>query len=781
MRAAAVVALLVAGPGSTLGATKAPPPVEMFPLRDVRLLEGPFRDAQRRDLAYLLRLDPDRLLHTFRLNAGLPTTARPYGGWEAPAVELRGHSLGHYLTACALLYEATGDERLRSRALAIVAELRKVQQALPARGMHPGYLSAFPEEFFDRVEARRAVWAPYYTLHKIMAGLLDVHRTTGDAAALEVVKGMASWVGFRAGRLTDEQWQKMLETEFGGMEDVLAELFALTGDPEHLRLSRLFDHRALFDPLARGDDPLDGLHANTQIPKAIGAARDCELTGAERYCVVSETFWRRVALHRSYAIGGHSEDEHFSPVAHLSRHLGEATAETCNTYNMLKLTGRLFRRDADPRRIDFYERGLFNHILASNDPATGMMTYYVSMMPGSFRTYSTPEDSFWCCVGTGMENPPRYGEAIYAREGDALLVNLFLASELAWREKGLVLRQETRFPDEARTRLAFRLEKPVVLALRLRHPSWAEGGLSVGVNGESVKVAGGPGSYATLEREWKDGDVVEVHLPMTLRFEAMADDPGVGAFLYGPVVLAADLGAEGLDERARYGSAAPEVRLDERPPAPVLVAASPAEALLRVKPAGSPLVFRTEGLGRPRDVELRPFFRLADRRYTVYFDVLTEAEWSARRARTGAAAEGEAAVAARTVDAVTPGVTAEETAHALEETGSDRGWFEGRPYRSAGGRGSFGYSLKLPPSGPASVRVTYWGGESRRHRFEVLVEGEPIATQSLFDDRPGEVFPVEYPIPDRLTRGRERARVAFRPAPGGSAAAVFDVRVVRPR
>ena len=284
--AIAVVVLLVALWAPRSRRRRCAPAAQAFPLRDVRILDGPFRDAQQRDLAYLLSLDPDRLLHTFRLNAGLPTTAKPYGGWEAPSVELRGHSLGHYLTACALLYEATGDERLKARALGLVAELRKVQQALPARGMNPGYLSAFPEELFDRVEARKGVWAPYYTLHKIMAGLLDVHRATGDPAALEAVKGMAAWVGLRAKGLDDAQWQAMLETEFGGMQDVLTELYVTTGDPEHLRLARLFDHRSVFDPLARGEDPLDGLHANTQIPKAIGAARDCEVTGEARYCAV---------------------------------------------------------------------------------------------------------------------------------------------------------------------------------------------------------------------------------------------------------------------------------------------------------------------------------------------------------------------------------------------------------------------------------------------------------------------------------------------------------------
>jgi DUF1680 family protein len=776
----AFVVLLVAGCGSTVAAVPARPAAQAFPLRDVRILEGPFRDAQQRDLAYLLSLDPDRLLHTFRLNAGLPTTAQPYGGWEAPAVELRGHSLGHYLTACALLYEATGDERLKARAIGLVAELRKVQLALPSRGMSPGYLSAFPEELFDRVEARKGVWAPYYTLHKIMAGLLDVYRVTGDPAALEAVKGMASWVGFRSSRLTPLQWQAMLETEFGGMQDVLTELYVTTGDPEHLRLARLFDHRAVFDPLARGEDPLDGLHANTQIPKAIGAALDCEVTGEARYCAVAETFWQRVALHRSYAIGGHSEDEHFSPVTHLSRHLGESTAETCNTYNMLKLTRRLFLRDALPARIDFYERGLFNHILASQDPATGMVTYYVALKPGAWRSYSTPEDSFWCCVGTGMENPARYGEAIYARQGDTLLVNLFLASELTWREKGLTLRQETRFPDEDRTRLVLRLEKPARFALRLRRPVWAQDGFAVSVNGQAQAVESGPGSYATIEREWRDGDVVEARLPMSLRFEPTPDDPTRGAFLYGPIVLAADLGAEGLDAKARYGPSAPEVRLAELPPAPVLIAASAAEALARVKPAPGPLQFRTEGIGQPGDVLLRPFFRLADRRYAVYFDVLTEAAWAERQARAGAAARALAAVEKRTVDSVEAGRPEAEKAKGLQEKSSDAWSLEGRRCRSARYGGTFTYSLRLPKEGPVALRVAYWGGESRRHVFEVVAEGETIATQSLFDDRPGEVLEVEYPLAERLTRGRERLRVGFRTGPETSTGAVFEVRIVRP-
>jgi hypothetical protein len=755
---------------------------EFFPRADVRLLDGPFLDAQRRDTAYLLQLDPDRLLHTFRKNAGLPTTAKPLGGWEAPEVELRGHTLGHYLTACALMYESTGDERLKQRALAIVAELARVQQALVKRGANPGYLSAFPETFFDRLERRENVWAPYYTLHKILAGVLDVHRVTGDPTALEIARGMARWVAFRASRLSEAQWQALLETEFGGMQEALTELYRRTGDTAHLALARRFDHRAVFDPLARGEDRLDGLHANTQIPKAIGAALDCELTGDPRYCAVARTFWERVALHRSYVIGGHSEYEHFSPTRCLSCHLGVRTAETCNTYNILKLTRLLFELDADPSRLDFYERGLMNHILASQDPATGMVIYHLALKPGAWRTYATPEDSFWCCVGTGLENPARYGEAIYARQDDALLVNMFLASELTWREKGLTLRQETAFPDEGRTRLVLRLTQPTRFALRLRHPSWAAGALGVTVNGQALPVTSRPGTFASLEREWRDGDRVDVQLPMSLRIEAMPDDPSVVAFLYGPIVLAADLGSQGLDASRRYGPQAPEMADEDTPAIPVLVASDSAEALKRVQPAAEPLAFRTAGLGRPADVELRPLFRLADRRYTVYFDLLNEAGLSRRRGRAEHEAQAVAALGVRTVDRVTPGDAKDEAAHALEQKNSEAGRFEGRLHRLAfWGGGDFSYQLRLPASGPVLVGFTCWGGESRHHTYEVIVDGEVIGTQKLFDDDPGNVLRVEMPIPERLTQGRERVRVGFRPvAIGGSIGAIFDVRILTP-
>ena len=547
MKQAALLLLILAvqgagdAPAPAQAGKKAAPRAYPFDLRQVRLLDGPFRDAMVRDQKYLRSLDGDRLLHMFRITAGLPSPARPYGGWEQPNVELRGHSLGHYLSACALMYASTGDSYFKLKTEGIVAALAQVQQAMPSRGFHEGYLSAFPEELFDRVDAAQRVWAPYYTLHKIMAGLLDAYRLCGNRQALDILVRLADWVEFRVDRLSQDRQQRALDTEFGGMMEVLEDLYGVTGDTRYLRTARKFDHRRLFDPLARGEDTLNGLHANTQIPKAIGAARDYELTGEKRYRDIAAFFWQRVAHFRSYVIGGNSDGEMFFPPETFSQRLDPNSAETCNTYNMLKLTRHLFAWEPTADTMDFYERGLYNHILASQDPATGMMTYYVPLKPGAFKTFSTPEESFWCCVGTGMENHAKYGDT-------ALFVNLFIASELHWKEKGLVVRQETRFPEEDATRLVFTSPKPVRLALKIRHPLWAAG-MELTLNGRSIAVRSDPGSYFALERAWRSGDVVTVRFPMSLHMEAMPDDPAVVAFLYGPIVLAGDLGKEGMEGR----------------------------------------------------------------------------------------------------------------------------------------------------------------------------------------------------------------------------------------
>lgn len=747
-----------------------------FALTEVRLLDGPFREAMLRDQQFLLSLDLDRLLHTFRLNAGLPSSATPLGGWEAPEVELRGHSLGHFLTASALMYASTGDARFKARADAVVAELAKVQEVLATRA-NAGYLSAFPEEFFDRLEKRQRVWAPYYTLHKIMAGLLDAHELCGNPQALDVLLKMAGWVKLRMERLTDEERQAALETEFGGMNEVLANLYAVTGNPEHLRLARYFDHRAVFDPLARGEDKLDGLHANTQIPKAIGAAREYELSGETRYRDIASFFWERVAQHRSYVTGGHSDNESFFPIERFSQHLGAASAETCNTYNMLKLTRHLFAWAPSAELMDFYERALLNHILASQDPATGMMIYYCPLKPGAFKTYSKPDASFWCCVGTGMENHAKYADTIYFHGDDSLYVNLFVPSELTWREKGLVVRQETRFPEEDATRLTLQPDPPRRLAVKIRYPAWAQSGITVTVNGRNEKVSATPGSYLTLERQWKKGDVIEVRLPMSLRQEAMPDDAKTVALLYGPLVLAGDLGREGLSESVRYGPSAPPMRRVTPIEAPALVIADPQKLLSSVRLVpGTPVAFRTEGVGRPRDLALVPFYKASDQRYTVYWNVYTPAEWDARQAALAASDRRRRAIAGATLDLVNVDDPQSERDHGYRGEGSSEWSFEGRKVREAR-TGWFSYDLKVRPDEPMALVFTYKGIEGRPRSFDVLVDGEMVATKTV-EYHPTELLDAEYRIPESLTRGKERVTVKFQSHGDEPTASISEVRVV---
>jgi DUF1680 family protein len=759
-------------------ADKVVPVVRPFPLEEVRVLDGPFRDAMVRDQQFLLGLDPDRLLHNFRVTAGLPSSAQPLGGWEGPDVELRGHSVGHYLSALALMYASTGDARFKTRADLIVGELAKVQAAFARHGFHEGYLSAFPEELIDRVEQRRPVWAPYYTLHKIMAGLLDVYEHCNNPEALAVLERQAAWVKFRMDRLSRDQQQAVLGTEFGGMNEVLANLYAVTGNPDHLRLAKAFDHDAVFGPLADGIDPLDGLHANTQIPKMLGAAREYELTGDVRYRSIATTFWTRVAKYRSYANGGHSDDEHFFPIDQFSFHLGAESSETCNTYNMLKLTRHIFSWTPSAELMDFYERGLYNHILASQDPLTGGVIYYCPLKPGAFKTFSTATDSFWCCVGTGMENHAKYPDSIYFHGDNTLFVNLFISSALTWHERGLVVNQETRFPEEDTTRLTIGAERPVQLALNIRYPSWAMDGISVSVNGQGEPIPTSPGSYVSVAREWHTGDVVQVTLPMRLRTEPLPGNARTMALFFGPIILVGDLGTTGLDDSRRYGPTSPELSKVSGVDVPGLVSAHD-DVLTHISPVKEhPLTFQTIGLAQPRDVTLVPFYRAAATRYTVYWRRFTPQEWKTYRTALNSAARRRQDIEARTIDVVDVDSVESERGHALAgQSEPRRPWFEGRSGRDSRS-GAFGYTLKVVADVPIVIATTCRGGDGQTRAFDILVDGEVIGSDTL-PLGPAELVDREYPVPASLTRGKSAVTVTFRPHARAITGAVFEVRTLR--
>lgn len=734
---------------------------QAFALSDVRLLDGPFLHAQELDRRYLRSLDPDRLLHNFYVNAGLPSSAEPLGGWEAPDCELRGHFVGHYLSACAKMVASTGDETLRHNADRVVAGLARCQQALGS-----GYLSAFPETFIDRVETRQRVWAPWYTLHKILAGLLDMYLDCDNKQALAVAQKMAAWTKRRTDKLTEEQMQSMLDTEHGGMNEVLANLYAVTGDKDDLALSLRFNHRAVLDPLAHCEDHLTGLHANTQIPKVIGAARQYELTGDERLRTLATFFWKVVTQERSYVIGGHSDGERFSPKESLSHYLSAHTTETCNTYNMLKLTRHLFMWDPKAEYADYYERALYNHILASQNPETGMMCYYVSLRPGSHKIYSTPTDSFWCCTGTGVENHAQYGDSIYFHDGnETLFVNLFIASELTWKAKGITLRQETRFPEEAQTRFVFACAHPVRLALRIRHPGWAGSGFRILVNGKEIAMDSAPDSYATVSRVWKSGDNVEVLLPMALRTEAFHDDPHRLALLDGPIVLCGEVA--------------------EKKPVPDIVStdgrildgltSTPGKPLCFT---GSPRLFHATGQPEGTDVSLMPFFATADRSYTVYWDVLTPDQFKAKEQAYEAEIARQKEMAARMVDSVHPGERQSERDHAFAGEATYAGDFGDRHWRDARNGGWFAYTLKVLPGAPQELVCTYWGGDDGRE-FDVFVDGVKLAMQRLDNRHPGKFFDVVYPIPAELLQDKKTITIRFQGEPGRSAGGVFGCMVLK--
>jgi len=592
-----------------------------FNLKQVRLLDGPFKEAMERDARYLKALEPDRLLHNFRVNAGLPSSAEPLGGWEKPDVELRGHTVGHFLSACALMYASTGDEELKTKADRLVAELAKCQEALGPSG----YLSAFPEEFIDRVEATERVWAPYYTLHKILAGLLDMYIHCGNTQALSIAEGMAGWVKMRTDRLDQEHMQRMLDkTEQGGMNDVLSNLYAATGKAEYFELARRFDQLSYTEPLSSYRDELKGLHVNSFIPNMIGTAREFELTGDPVLHRIATFFWDQVVSARSYATGGTSNDEAWRTEPYkMASELGPYSHESCCTYNMLKLTRHLFSWSTDPHYADYYERALINGILPTQNPEDGMMMYYVPMASGLFKTFMTPRNSFWCCTGTGMENHAKYGDSIYFHHDDSLYVNLFLASELTWREKGVRIRQETNFPEHGRTALFIKVNKPVELTLHIRIPYWVGKQGYVEINGLKLETFSSPGSFLTLKRKWKNGDRIDVFLPMKLHLQPMPDDPNLAAIMYGPLVLAGQLGDVELPLEEIYGKYGPTVD-----PVAVPYLSPPSDELDSwIRPMdGEPLTFRTEGAGKPEDVALVPFYKLFGQRYAIYWEFRSDSQ-----------------------------------------------------------------------------------------------------------------------------------------------------------
>ena len=593
-----------------------PPRLVPFALDDVQLTAGPLVDAREWNRGYMMRLPNDRLLHNFRVTAGLLSTARPLGGWEAPDEELRGHFAGHYLSACALMYASTGDAAVKTKGDELVAAIAVCQTALNANG----YVSAFPDELFERLDRRVKVWAPFYTLHKIMAGLLDMYMFTGNRQALDVDLKLACWVDAWTARKSELHMQDILNTEYGGMGEVLYNLAAVTKDDRWAVTGDRFVKKIFYTPLAQRQDKLKGLHANTHMPQVISAARRFELSSDPRFSEVAEFFWQTVSGSRSYATGGSANTESWLTNAnHVALEMKASShhQECCCAYNMMKLSRHLYSWSGDPRYVDYYERNLLNHRLGTIQPNTGLTTYFLSMSPGAWKTRCTEDDTFWCCTGSAVEEFSKLNDTIYFHDEDGIYLNLFVASSLRWKQNGVRLRQETRFPENGATLVTIEAAPPKEWALHLRIPSWTTSENAVKINGHELEIAGTPGSYLPLRRTWKAGDTIELELPMKLTAEPLPDDSAQRAFLYGPIVLAGQFPLGRIDEALMHNQG-PE--LAELPPfnAPALVAMSDRLADW-IKPiTGEPLAFRT--IGQTQDVELRPISRSWGR-FAVYFTV----------------------------------------------------------------------------------------------------------------------------------------------------------------
>jgi DUF1680 family protein len=590
------------------------PRVRAFAPEEVQLDPGPLQQARDWNRAYMMRLPNDRLLRNFRINAGIASDAQPLGGWEAPHSELRGHFVGHYLSAAAQLYAATGDAAIKTKADGIVAGIAECQRKLD----NNGYVSAYPTELFDRLDRRAGVWAPFYTLHKIMAGLLDMHVYAASGQALDVVVALANWVDVWTADKPEEHMQDILRTEYGGMNDVLYNLAAVTENDRWAQTGDRFTKKIFFTPLALRQDQLKGLHANTHMPQVVGAARRYELSSDARFRNVAEFFWETIAESRTYATGGSANTESWLTNAnHLALEMQASShhQECCCSYNMMKLTRHLFDWTSDAKYIDYYERNLFNHRLGAIQPETGLTIYFLSMSPGAWKTLCTEDQTFWCCTGSALEEFAKLNDTIYSHDDDGLYVNLFVSSQLHWKDRGIRLHQVTRFPESDRTKLTVQASPAKAWTLHLRVPSWMTSDSSVHINGQAIPAAGSPGSYLAIHRMWKAGDRIEFVTPMPLRAESPRDDSSKQAFLYGPIVLAGQFPRDGIDDSLMHNQG-PE--LAELPPFPVpTLSSASGDPEKWIKPVqGQPLTFRT--IGQARDVTLKPLNESWDR-FVVYW------------------------------------------------------------------------------------------------------------------------------------------------------------------
>lgn len=739
-----------------------------FEAKDVRITNGPFKHAEEKEAEYLLRLEPDKLLSGFRTEAGLTPKATKYGGWESQGVA--GQSLGHYLSACAIHYASTKDQRYLERVNYIVDEFEECQKA-----NGNGYLAATPDgkRIFNEIAGGKVYsqgfdlnggWVPLYVMHKVLAGLIDAYQHAGNAKALTIASALGDFMYRTFYGLNEENMQAVLACEYGGMNEALANLYALTHNSKYLDLARRFDnHKTIMDPLARQQDDLEGKHANTQVPKIVGSARLYELTGSQRDSTIATFFWNTVIKNHTYINGGNSDGEHFGTPGKLNDRLGTGTTETCNTYNMLKLTEHLFSWNPDPKYSDYYERAVYNHILASQNPDDGMCTYYTPLVSGGIKGYLSPFESFACCTGSGLENHVKYGSFIYSKGSDgSLFVNLFIPSELNWEEGGIRLEQKTDLPSSNTTTFLLSCKKSTKKVIRIRHPQWASS-MEIRVNGKVVSENSTKDTYVCVERKWKDQDSIEVRFHIELYTVSMPDNPNRVGLFYGPALLAGELGKKEPDMVTGI---------------PVLVTEGrPIQEWIE-KISDHPLRFRTKGVGEPFQTELIPFYAMHHQHYIVYWDIFTRAQWDKEQAAYKAELLRLQELDKITVDYIALGEMQPERDHNLRGQSIGNGIFNKKKWRAAWTGGWFSFDMKVLPDKPMKLIVTYWGSETPEKEFTISIDEKILTTQKIHLNKPGEFFEISYPLPQEMTTGKEKITVKFDGKPTWTGA-IYHARIVQ--
>lgn len=761
--------------------------IEYFDLKDIDLLDSPFKHAEELDKQYLLEMDADRLLAPFIREAGLEMKTGTYTNWEDTGLD--GHIGGHYITALSLMYASTGDQEIKVRLDHVLSELERVQEANGNGyiGGVPGSRKMWQEIADGDIRAGgfslNDKWVPLYNIHKTYAGLRDAYWFAGSESAKNMLIKFTDWMIDITANLSDDQMQDMLRSEHGGLNETFADVAAITGDDKYLDLAKRFSQLFILNPLLKGEDHLTGMHANTQIPKVLGYKRIADIEGNNEWAEASRFFWETVVERRSVSIGGNSANEHFHPSDDFTRMVNSNEGpETCNTYNMLRLTRMLYQTSLDKKYMDYYERALYNHILSTQHPETGGLVYFTQMRPGHYRVYSQPHTSMWCCVGSGIENHAKYGEMIYAHNNRELFVNLFIPSRLDWKQQKTEIVQKNNFPEEGVTEITVNPKRRRMLTINLRNPSWVSAGaLKVTVNGRPTMIAHKDG-YVSLTRKWRKGDVIRMEMPMELVAEQLPDNSNYYSFSYGPIVLAAKTSQDDMvglfadDSRGGHIAHGKLIPLNEMP----TIVSNPVDVASKVSPvAGKPLTFKVNSLYPSKyasGLELIPFYKLHESRYVIYWPQATEQEVVELQRKIEEEERELQKLNNITIDRLTSGEQQPESDHFIEFDDSWTGSVNGVSWREC--RGFFSYKLRNPNKEARQLHVTYFDRDRDRN-LKVMVNGVEVYTAKMKGDKGDDLQVVVIDIPES-EQSTETLVVKFAPAESGATTnKITNVRLLK--